>query len=84
LSGEGVTVTDLLLVLKELQRGFLYCPEHAKLQHSAWTYYIHQRTHTPVIDDIIDWLREETAKEIELLKQLALQYHWSGVIKAQD
>ncbi|MGV2838653.1 LysR family transcriptional regulator, partial [Vibrio cyclitrophicus] len=49
-----------------------------------WTYYIHQRTHTPVIDDIIDWLREETAKEIELLKQLALQYHWSGVIKAQD
>ncbi|MBU2932926.1 LysR family transcriptional regulator [Vibrio cyclitrophicus] len=84
LSGEGVTVTDLLLVLKELQRGFLYCPEHAKLQHSAWTYYIHQRTHTPVINDIIDWLREETAKEIELLKQLALQYHWSGVIKAQD
>ncbi|OED68401.1 LysR family transcriptional regulator [Vibrio splendidus ZS-139] len=84
LSGEGVTVTDLLLVLQELQRGFLYCPEHAKLQHSAWTYYTHQRTHAPVIDDLIDWLRGETAKEIELLKQLALQYHWSGVIKDLD
>ncbi|WP_114634953.1 LysR family transcriptional regulator [Vibrio splendidus] len=80
LSGEGVTVTDLLLVLQELQRGFLYCPKNAKIQHSAWTYFGHQRTHSPVINDLIEWLREETTKEIELLKSLAHQNHWFGVI----
>ncbi|WP_299695337.1 LysR family transcriptional regulator [uncultured Vibrio sp.] len=83
LSGEGVTVTDLLLVLQDLQRGFLYCPKNANIQHSAWTYYLHQRTHTPVIDDLIEWLKAETQKEVELLKQLAQQYQWSGVIHTQ-
>ncbi|MGF1848619.1 LysR family transcriptional regulator [Vibrio lentus] len=81
LSGEGVTVTDLLLVLQELQRGFLYCPKNAKIQHSAWTYFGHQRTHSPVINDLIEWLKSETAKEIELLKALSHQNHWSGVIQ---
>lgn len=81
LSGEGVTVTDLLLVLQELQRGFLYCPKNAKIQHSAWTYFGHQRTHSPVISDLIEWLKGETAKEIELLKTLSHQNHWSGVIQ---
>ncbi|WGS63388.1 LysR family transcriptional regulator [Vibrio lentus] len=81
LSGEGVTVTDLLLVLQELQRGFLYCPKNAKIQHSAWTYFGHQRTHSPVINDLIEWLKGETAKEIELLKVLSHQNHWSGVIQ---
>lgn len=83
LSGEGVTVTDLLLVLQDLQRGFLYCPENAKIQNSAWTYFIHQRTHSPVINGLIDWLKIETAKEIELLKALSHQNHWSGVIEDQ-
>ena len=81
LSGEGVTVTDLLLVQQDLQRGFLYCPKNAKIQHSAWTYFIHQRSHTPIINDLIEWLKEETAKEIELLKALSQQNHWFGVIQ---
>lgn len=42
---------------------------------------MHQRTHTPIINDLIEWLREETAKEIELLKSLAQQYQWFGVIE---
>jgi LysR family glycine cleavage system transcriptional activator len=83
LSGEGVTVTDLLLVLQDLQRGFLYCPMYAQIQNSAWTYFIHQHTHSPVINDLIDWLKIETEKEIELLKTLSHQNHWSGVIKDQ-
>ena len=64
LSGEGVTVTDLLLVQQDLQRGFLYCPKNAKIQHSAWTYFIHQRSHTPIINDLIEWLKEETPTSI--------------------
>ncbi|OQQ02367.1 LysR family transcriptional regulator [Vibrio splendidus] len=84
LSGEGVTVTDLLLVQQDLQRGFLCCPRNAKIQHSAWTYFIHQRSHTPIINDLIEWLREETTKEIELLKALSHQNHWFGVISDQQ
>ncbi|PTP17203.1 LysR family transcriptional regulator [Vibrio sp. 10N.286.51.C3] len=84
LSGEGVTVTDLLLVQQDLQRGFLYCPKNAKIQHSAWTYFIHQRSHTHIINDLIEWLREETEKEIELLKALSHQNHWFGVISDQQ
>ncbi|WP_172378786.1 LysR family transcriptional regulator [Vibrio sp. Vb339] len=84
LSGEGVTVTDLLLVQQDLQRGFLYCPRNAKIQHSAWTYFMHQRSHTPIINDLIEWLREETTKEIELLKALSHQNHWFGVISDQQ
>ncbi|TCT73138.1 LysR family transcriptional regulator [Vibrio crassostreae] len=84
LSGEGVTVTDLLLVQQDLQRGFLYCPKNAKIQHSAWTYFIHQRSHTPIINDLIEWPREETEKEIELLKALSHQNHWFGVISDQQ
>ena len=79
LSGQGVTVTDLLLVLQELEREFLYCPENAKIQRSAWTYYGHQQTHTPVIDDLIEWLKQETEKEIDVLRKLANQYHWLGI-----
>lgn len=80
LSGQGATVTDLLLVLQELERGFLYCPQHAKIQRSAWTYYGHQRTHSEVIDDLIEWLKQETEQEISTLRHLAKQYQWCGVI----
>lgn len=80
LSGQGVTVTDLLLILQELERGFFYCPENVKIQHSAWTYYGHQRTHSAVIDDLIKWLKLSSEDEITLLKKLAKKHHWYGVI----
>jgi LysR family glycine cleavage system transcriptional activator len=80
LSGQGATVTDLLLILQELDRGFFYCPENAKIQHSAWTYFGHQRTHSAVIDDLIEWLKVSSENEINLLKKLAKKYHWHGVI----
>ncbi|RYU68689.1 LysR family transcriptional regulator [Aliivibrio finisterrensis] len=80
LSGQGVTVTDLLLIIQELEKGFFYCPKNAKIQHSAWTYYGHQRTHNPIIDDLILWLISDSKKEIKRLKALATQYGWHGVI----
>ncbi|CDU06203.1 exported hypothetical protein [Vibrio coralliirubri] len=33
---------------------------------------------------LIEWLREETEKEIELLKALSHQNHWFGVISDQQ
>lgn len=80
LSGQGVTVTDLLLILQELERGFFYCPENVKIQYSAWTYYGHQRTHSAVIDDLVDWLKLSSQNEINLLKKLAEKHKWYGVI----
>ena len=81
LSGQGVTVTDLLLIIPELERGFLYCPPNAKIQHSAWTYYLHQNTKSAVIDDLIEWLIEENEKEVTTLENLAQQNNWYGVIE---
>ena len=81
LSGQGVTVTDLLLIIPELERGFLYCPPNAKIQHSAWTYYMHQNTYSAVIQDLIEWLLEETEHEITQLQALAEQKAWYGPIE---
>ncbi|WED23798.1 LysR family transcriptional regulator [Vibrio sp. JC009] len=76
LSGQGATVTDLLLVLPEIERGFLVCPEGTEIHNSPWQYYCHQRTHSPIVDEVMEWVKEESDKEAKLLAQLAEQYNW--------
>lgn len=80
LSGQGVTVTDLLLILPELKREYLQCPKAVEIQHSDWRYYCHARTQSDVIEDIRLWLEEQTKQELAVLKQLANQNGWRGVI----
>jgi len=80
LSGQGATVTDLLLILPELERGYFCCPQGVNIQHSSWQYFCHQRTHSPEIDELIEWLKQDTEKDIRQLKRLAQQYQWQGVI----
>lgn len=77
LSGQGVTVTDLLLVLPELKRKFLKCPEKIALQHSDWQYFCYQANHNPVANEILQWLVEQTASEVGQLKQICTQFGWS-------
>lgn len=77
LSGQGVTVTDLLLVLPELKRKFLKCPEAIALQHSDWQYYCYQKNYTPIANEILDWLVSQTASEVAELKQLCTKFRWS-------
>jgi LysR family glycine cleavage system transcriptional activator len=77
LSGQGVTVTDLLLVLPELKREFLKCPEQLSLQHSDWQYYCYQRNHSPMISEILNWLVEQTQNELNQLKVLCDKFGWS-------
>ncbi|MDC5820118.1 LysR family transcriptional regulator [Vibrio europaeus] len=79
LSGQGVTVTDLLLVLPELKRKFLKCPEAIALQHSDWQYYCYQKNHTPIANEILDWLVSQTESEVAELKQLCTKFSWSTV-----
>lgn len=77
LSGQGVTVTDLLLVLPELKRQFLKCPENISLQHSDWHYLCYQKSHTPIANEILHWLVAQTDSEVEQLKQLCAKFNWS-------
>ncbi|UPQ86928.1 LysR family transcriptional regulator [Vibrio sinaloensis] len=77
LSGQGVTVTDLLLVLPELERQFLKCPEGIALQHSDWHYYCYQRSHTPMINDIKQWLENQTHADRTQLQRLCDKFGWS-------
>jgi LysR family glycine cleavage system transcriptional activator len=80
LSGQGVTVTDLLLVLPELEHGYLVCPEEAPVHHSAWQYFFHYREKSPVVNELIQWLRAESAKETDILNRLANKHQWRGVL----
>ncbi|WP_375748411.1 LysR family transcriptional regulator [Vibrio sp. HN007] len=77
LSGQGATVTDLLLVLPGLERGFLVCPEKAGIYPSPWKYYYHQRTQSPIVDELVEWLRQESNQETAKLEQLARKFRWN-------
>ncbi|MDP5254111.1 MULTISPECIES: LysR family transcriptional regulator [unclassified Vibrio] len=79
LAGQGVTVTDLMLVLPEMKQGFLTCPSQVPVQHSAWQYYCHQRQPSSLHQSIIEWLQQESHREVEQLYQLARERHWQGL-----
>ncbi|MCL9780136.1 LysR family transcriptional regulator [Vibrio sp. S4M6] len=81
LAGQGATVTDLLLVLPELERGFLKCPDKVKVQYSAWQYFCYKRNNSPLIDEIIQWIGEQSEREIQQLQKLSKRHHWTGVVK---
>jgi LysR family glycine cleavage system transcriptional activator len=76
LTGHGVTVTDLLLVLPEVEQGFLVCPQQIEIEHGDWLYYYHRNSHSPVVDELVQWLTDETEQEIARLKRFAGQIGW--------
>ncbi|MCL9773673.1 LysR family transcriptional regulator [Vibrio methylphosphonaticus] len=76
LSGQGVAVTDLLLALPELEREYLFCPQEAPVHYSAWRYYCHKRTDSPIVDELVEWLKQETQHEIERLTRLSQRHNW--------
>jgi len=78
LSGQGVTVTDLLLVLPELNRQFLKCPEKISLQHSEWQYFCYQNKPAPIANEILDWLVAQTQSDVAQLKALCDKFGWSA------
>ncbi|CAH0526231.1 LysR family transcriptional regulator [Vibrio hippocampi] len=81
LAGQGVTVTDLLLILPELEHGYLVCPPETPVQFSPWQYFCHSRSQSPVIDELVAWLKAESEKEIEILSELATKHQWLGVVR---
>ncbi|NOH71302.1 LysR family transcriptional regulator [Vibrio pectenicida] len=78
LAGQGVTVTDLLLVLPELNREFLKCPDDVVLQHSQWQYFCYKPSRSLVIDEIHNWLVEQTQSELGQLKAMCESFGWDS------
>ncbi|CAM4017591.1 LysR family transcriptional regulator [Vibrio neonatus] len=76
LSGQGVTVTDLLLILPELEHGYLICPNKAQIQPSAWQYFCHCRSTSTIVADISQWIQSETKKELDTLQRLSHDFEW--------
>lgn len=76
LSGQGVTVTDMLLVLPELQQGFLTSPKQTIIYTSPWKYYCHQPQPSEITQEIASWLRQVTAQQLDDLTALAEQNQW--------
>lgn len=77
LAGQGVTVTDLLLVLPEIKRQFLKCPNHTALQHSEWQYYCYQKRRSAITDELLSWLINQTEAELHELERLCDKFDWS-------
>ncbi|OBT08569.1 LysR family transcriptional regulator [Vibrio sp. UCD-FRSSP16_10] len=77
LSSQGMTVTDLLLILPELEHGYLVCPDQAQIHPSAWQYFCHCRGSSPIVEEINQWIQTETKKELDTLKRLSLDFKWS-------
>jgi LysR family glycine cleavage system transcriptional activator len=76
LSGQGVTVTDLLLVLPELKRQFLLCPQDIELQHSDWQYYCYKANSSEITAELLNWLQQEIDSEISELNSLCRRFGW--------
>ena len=77
LAGQGVTVTDLLLVLPEIKRQFLKCPNNTALQHSEWQYYCYQKRRSAITDELLAWLMSQTEAELHELERLCDKFGWS-------
>lgn len=84
LSGQGVTVTDLLLVLPELKRQFLLCPQGIELQHSDWQYHCYKGDSSDVTLELLNWLQAEIAAEISELETLCHRFGWRSLNTPHD
>ncbi|WP_070971108.1 LysR family transcriptional regulator [Vibrio sonorensis] len=78
LTGQGITVTDLLLVLPELEQGFLRCATDTPIQSSAWRYYCHCPKNSQIAIEVYDWLAFHSEQQVKKLKSLADEHGWLG------
>ncbi|WP_413112847.1 LysR family transcriptional regulator [Thaumasiovibrio sp. DFM-14] len=76
LAGLGVTVTDLLLVLTELEQGFLLCPNGVAIQHSQWQYMAHTPHNNAAVKRLLEWVIQQIHLDSQRLHHLANQNNW--------
>ena len=76
LAGQGATVTDLMLVLPELKRGFLCTPIGSPIRSSAWQYFAYCPHSSAIANDLLMWLKAINQQEEQNLRALAELYQW--------
>ena len=76
LAGQGATVTDLMLVLPELKRGFLRTPIGSPIRSSTWQYFVYCPHSSDLSNDLLGWLQSLNQQEEQNLIGLAQQYQW--------
>lgn len=76
-AGQGVAITDLMLVVHELKQGYLKLPQHATIVTSSSWEYIYQTTvESDAVTNFIEWLvNEQRIEEAELLA-MAEDHDW--------
>ncbi|MCY9803864.1 LysR family transcriptional regulator [Vibrio scophthalmi] len=77
LAGQGATVTDLMLVLPELKRGFLHTPIDSPIRPSAWQYFVYCPHNSELASDLCLWLQSLNTQQEHNLRDLAKQYRWN-------
>lgn len=77
LAGQGVAITDLMLVVHELEQGYLMLPKHAAIvANSQWMYFYHTTAESDDVTHFINWLTAEQMKEKTVLLRMAEQHGW--------
>ncbi|WP_348637744.1 LysR family transcriptional regulator [Photobacterium sp. DA100] len=76
-AGQGITITDLMLVVHELQQGYLKLPTGATIvTNNTWQYYYQTISKGDTVTRFIDWMVEEERKDMAALTRMAEQHGW--------
>ncbi|KLV05378.1 LysR family transcriptional regulator [Photobacterium aquae] len=76
-SGQGVTITDLMLVVNELRQGYLRLPEDATIvTNSSWEYYYRIGLESDAVTSFITWMEEELQSDHAVLTAMAHEHGW--------
>lgn len=76
-AGQGVTITDLMLVVHELQQGYLKLPTEATIiTNSTWQYYYQTVSNSDNVTRFVDWMRQEQQKDWAALTHMAELHGW--------
>ncbi|MGF1701195.1 LysR substrate-binding domain-containing protein [Photobacterium makurazakiensis] len=77
MAGQGVTITDLMLVVHELKQSYLKLPESAIiLSTSPWEYYYQTATESDAVTSFVSWLMEEQLEDQSQLLAMAKEHGW--------
>ncbi|GAL03011.1 glycine cleavage system transcriptional activator [Photobacterium aphoticum] len=76
-AGQGVTMTDLMLVVHELKEGYLHLPQHGTIiANDRWHYYFHNTIESDAVTQFVDWMLEEQERDKAALFALANERDW--------
>ncbi|MGF1686737.1 LysR substrate-binding domain-containing protein [Photobacterium japonica] len=76
-AGQGVTMTDLMLVVHELNEAYLHLPQHATIiANTCWQYYYHSTIQSDAVTQFVDWMMAEQERDKTALFALADQRGW--------